>query len=62
MRISPTRAPMVITAATCAGSVRSTGASTDGGGDVRAWSMVATGPEERNASRKFFNTVVTPTH
>lgn len=36
------RAAIFITPATCAVSVRSIGASTDGGGDVRAASIVAT--------------------
>ena len=42
MRISPMRAAMFITAATSAGSARLMGARTDGGGDVRASSIVAT--------------------
>lgn len=42
IRIDPMRAAMFITAATCAGSVRSTGARTEGGGEVRTSSMVAT--------------------
>lgn len=43
-RMSPTRAATSITAATCPGSVRSTGASGDGGGAALIASIVAMRP------------------